>query len=723
MIRKRHSALKLWFDRLLSKSLLKQLLVLSVAMIVALGLSYLFLSWSGTDWETFCKNKDLSQWLLPLYLLIDSNALNSLYIADTTSGEKAVHGWMLFASSITFLIGAFVFNGIIISIITTSIERRVQNYKEGNIHYLKSGHHIIMGYDEMVPSIISHIFNSDKDAYILILTSAEVEKIREKLLKTFSEAQMQKIILNYGHRVSQDIFDEIHVEGADQIYVVGNHDKPAHDAINVECVDCICSYLSNPEITSRPRRITCVFKDIDTYAAFKTSDIFKEVRNLGIEFVPYNLFAGWAKQVFVTRKYSHSDSPEREYAYPSVYGDGFLPDDDCFVHLVFVGTSYFSVAFAMEAAHILHFPNYRRHKTRITFIDKNMIEEKDEFITRNRHLFEVEPYLFADLEKGSDGYSPRLCKEYVAFNDRDAEFLDIQFEFINGDIFSKDVQDLFAVWAAEHKADRQRLSIFLALADQRLNFLMGMNMPDSVYDNRVNLFIRQDRSDNFVTNLRNADRDKVENYAMVNAAGCLEQESRPGRYASIYPFGMNETAFCVDNLSLKRAKLINYLYSTANYSTFKFQDMLVLDSIPVERILEEAGKYWADLTVALKWSNLYSAYSIRTKVETLRTIRHLDINDSSHDLDPLSDEEVEILAQMEHNRWNVEKLLMGFRKARGCEDKYEFEAFSGNLSKNKKLFIHHDIRRFEDLRSIDELDRQFSRYLPWILRMTPIGRV
>ena len=47
------------------------------------------------------------------------------------------------------------------------------------------------------------------------------------------------------------------------------------------------------------------------------------------------------------------------------------------------------------------------------------------------------------------------------------------------------------------------------------------------------------------------------------------------------------------------------------------------------------------------------------------------MDDNSMDTKPLSDEEVEVLARLEHNRWNVEKLLMGYRKAHKDEDKYE----------------------------------------------------
>lgn len=709
---KNHNGFKLWFDRLLSKSLWQQLLILGVVLIVALGLSFLLLSLSGSEWERFCRDKDLSIWLLPIYLLIDSNALNTLYIGGN------VHGWMLFASSLTFLFGAFIFNGAIIAMITNAIDRRVEDHKEGQIHYLKSGHYIIMGYDEMVPSFISYVFGKDPEAYVLILTAKDTIAIREMLLKSFSEKQMDHVIINYGHRISSEAFKDIRLETAKEVFVVGNHTNAAHDAINVECVDSICRYLK--EQKQRPARITCVFKDLDTYAAFKTSEIFGEVKDLGVEFVPYNFYSGWAKQVFVKRLYRDFDNPGTEYKYPLVYGKGIKPDDEKYVHLVFVGTTNFAVAFAMEAAHVLHFPNADKAKTRITFIDVNADKEKDEFITRNRHFFEVQAYKYKDLSSEPKDVPGYIGTECLMFTGDNANFLDVEFEFVKGDVFSKRVQDVISCWAEEHNS-KQYLSIFLAMTDQRQNFVMGMNMPDEVYANEVPVFIRQNRSDNFVTNLRNADTKKENKkltYSVVNKNGEVNSKDCDARYAHIYPFGMNETAFSADDHSLKRAKLINYLYETANYETYKFQGILVLDAIPEDKIWEEANTYWRKLSVALKWSNLYNAYTMRTKQRTLRAMRGLDIDDESRDYDTLSDYEVEQLARVEHNRWNVEKLLMGYRKPKKGEDKYENPEFVSKLKKNKDLFIHHDIRPFDQLNSIKELDYEFSRYIPWIMRMT-----
>lgn len=724
---KKHRGLWLSFDRALSQNLLKQLTILGVVLVVALGFSYFLLSWSGAEWEQFCKDEKLNKWLLPLYLLIDSNALNNLYMG--TDGTH-VHGWMLFASSLTFLFGAFIFNGVIIGIITNSIERRVKNHHEGHLHYLQSGHYLIMGYDEMIPSIITHIFDKDKDAYVLLLTSADVVNIHETLQKSFDKEQLKNVIINYGHRTSTESYNDIHLDAAEEIYIVGNRTSPAHDAINVESVDSICSYLEQPQIKDRPQRIVCVFEDLDTYAAFRTSEIFERVKNLHIEFVPYNFYAGWAKQVFVKQFHRDMDRPNQKIYYPAVYGNGITPEDKKYVHLVFIGTTNFAVAFAMEAAHVLHFPNFNRDhklKTRITFIDKNADIEKEEFITRNRHFFEVQSYKYLDLsDETTNKEQPNTTASYFGRKDgykegKDFDFLDLEFEFIKGDIFSMKVQDEICQWAIDK--DGQYLSIFLALSNQRENFAFGMNMPDEVYDNEIPVFIRQNRSDNFVSNLRDADKkikdDTKRNTYSRTINGELYKSTLGGRYSHIYPFGMNETAYSADEHSLKRAKLINYLYCTMT-SDNKFQGLITLDSIPKDKIWTEASELWENLSVALKWSNLYNAYTIRTKMMSLRMMRGLSSDDTSKDFSALTDIEVEEMAKVEHNRWNVEKLLMGFRKPHRNEDKYAKEnaLFKDDLEQNKKRFVHHDIRPFEDLDSIKDLDREFSRYIPWIMKMT-----
>lgn len=100
-------------------------------------------------------------------------------------------------------------------------------------------------------------------------------------------------------------------------------------------------------------------------------------------------------------------------------------------------------------------------------------------------------------------------------------------------------------------------------------------------------------------------------------------------------------------------------------------------------------------------SNVYSANSIPVKFRSLGI--------KAEDRDTLLTEEIEVMAEVEHNRWNVEKLLNGFaalpyqdREAilRGLlsPDKEEYEAAKARRNHLKNtLFQHADITPYDEL--------------------------
>lgn len=704
----KHKKWLLGLDKMLAHDFKKQLVVLGFFMLFLLAMSYLMLSLSGCQWKAYCENYNMSWWLLPIYLLIDANALNNL----SFSQDFDVHGWMLIVSIVTFLFGMLIFNGLIIGVINNAIDRRVNDYQDGYTHYHMKKHYVIMGYDDMVPSIINEIFLKNPLAQVLVLTAVNARLIKERLKKSVAKSQLENIIVNYGQRTAKEYYKDIHLESAVEIYIVGKRTLPYHDAVNVECVESVCSYLEEACHKTKPDRITCVFEDLDTYAAFKTSEIFDKVKALDIDFVPYNFYSGWAQQVFLAQTYKEKTNPLEELHYPTMYGNGIGPDDPRHVHLVFVGITKFSAAFAMEAANILHFPNFKKGnelRTRITFIDINADKEMVLFKTRNRHLFEVQDCLFQDLSDDKTPYDP--TKSVLSSMTSTHNFLDVEFEFVKGNAYAVNIQEMLREWSCD---DKQYLTIFVAMADQLNNFVVGMNLPDEVYDNAVPVFIRQPRADSFVTKLRSVDNQSYEYNTVIDNK--LTTEHRKGRYANIYPFGMDDMAYFSDERSVKLAKLVNYLYTTADYENYKFKDQLALDAIPEDTILTDADNYWKDLTVALKWSNLYCVYNIICKLASLRAMRGLSPDDQSHDMFDVSEKECEVLGPVEHNRWNVEKLLMGYRKPHQEEDKYANPQFKDNLKNNKKLYIHHDIRPFEDLDDVRKLDYEIVRYMPWLLR-------
>ena len=709
-------SIMLWLDRMLAGSLWKQIKWIVVILFFLWLISYVSLCLSGTEWGEFCSDHNIKPWLLPLYLLIDTNALNNLYLTSpdlVEAGRKSLPGLMLAISSITYFLGLLIFNGIIISVFSNWIAQRKENYTHGLARYPVTGHYVIMGYDEMVPSVIASIFRSDHHAQIFVLSAMSSVIIRERIRKSVPKEYFDQIVINYGHRIARDYYPDIHLEKAKEVYVVGKRSLPNHDAVNVECVESICAYLRDlkekQSCFHTIKRITCVFEDFDTYTSFRTTDIFSDITNeLNIEFIPYNDYMSWARRVFVNQSYI-GKVDQKEHAYPCLCRNGIGLQDEHYVHLVFVGFSNFAVTFANEAANLFHFPNYKNARTKITIIDRNADIEIPIFITRNHHFFEVQPYYYRDYtEKGEKKIQKIISR--LKFEGKNSDFLDIDFEFIKGDAFTNEVQGLIEEWA---KDEKQYLSIFLAMTNQRDNFALAMNMPDAVYNNEIPVFVRQDSSDNFITLLQQADtkapRKGDPEYRKYENGELFTKEAH-GRYNHIYPFGMNDTSFFADDVSFRRALLINYLYQKADWSTNTFQSQEILLATSKEAILKDAERMWKELSVAEKWSNFYFAYSIDYKIQSLRVMQ-----ESEQD----NEEILEALSESEHNRWNVEKLLMGYRKPKASEDMYgKSEKIARKLKNNKNLFIHSQIRPYDDLSDdMKKVDKEFAAYIPWIVDM------
>ena len=110
-----------------------------VALILGLIICY-FLTYGE-------KGKELGFYEWALYLLIDGNALSNIYTDNYTGGERP-WGTLLF-SILGSLLGVVVFGGMLISVLSNMLERRIENYRKGKNVYVIENHYIILGYDEI----------------------------------------------------------------------------------------------------------------------------------------------------------------------------------------------------------------------------------------------------------------------------------------------------------------------------------------------------------------------------------------------------------------------------------------------------------------------------------------------------------------------------------------------------------------------------------------------
>lgn len=180
-------------------------------------------------------------------------------------------------------------------------------------------------------------------------------------------------------------------------------------------------------------------------------------------------------------------------------------------------------------------------------------------------------------------------------------------------------------------------------------------------------------------------------------------------YRNLYPFGMLDDCYDVDHTHLEYAKRVNYIYDY--YYTFSRYP----DRLPSK---EEVAKAWETLKrmQPIKvWSNIYNANFIPSKLRSVgldyRTLS------ASHQF---SDHEIGLLAELEHNRWNVEELLIGFKPVTE-EQKRRIERDKLYKEECKANYQHVDIRPYRELgdditgRNASEYDRCISIWLPLIV--------
>ncbi len=689
---KKETKLHRWllrFDRTFSDGIWNQIVILIGFFLIAFIIGVLLCSLIpfGED------GKKIPFYEWALYLFIDGNALSTLYMDNYQEGNRI---WGVIVGVLGSILGVIIFGGMLISVLSNMLQRRVENFRTGKNTYVIENHYVILGYDEIVPSIIKQICTNE-DAYVLLQSSVPSEEIAEKIHSSIAQDCEKRVIIKNGHRTSVKDLEELKLNQACSIYIVGDRTKPSHDAMNIDCMEKVYDILEKNKDKGLPESITTVFEDQDTYAAMQVADLFDNIRDLGIEFIPYNFYADWAKQMFVDCRYIDND----EQQYPSIDGNGITEDDHRHVHLVIVGTSNFGVTLGVEAAKMLHFPNFKKRQnlTRITFIDLNADKEKYLFMTRYRHFFEIQSHWY-DREK------------YPAtkFEGEKADFLDVEFEFVKGDVYSTQIQKLIADWASD---ETQLLSLIFAMRDSRHNMAIAMNLPDEVYERNVPVFVRQNTSSKFLAKLH----EKSEMPAKKIVVEDNEAKEIPlkGRYANLYPFGMTDIIFDVDKRAQRMAECINHLYSKC--------DELQWARIPTHEEVknctwDEIHKKWISLPVALQWSNLYSAYNIAYRIHTIKAMRNSDA-----DITEITDKEADTLGRVEHDRWNVEKLLLGYRKPSEAEDYYaESNFIDGKKVKamknaHKELFIHCDIRPYTELDEIQEIDKEIIRYIPWFIEM------
>lgn len=691
--------IKLKINKTIAGGFWKKFLVFLLLNIIVLGgflLVYRYIGEIGLNTSNNANNETIRPWEA---ILIFTNA-NSIL----ANKEISIPLWFLFVVDV---VGAVLFTGLIISIITSWFHEKIQAIKEGHIHYNLKNHVVIIGYDRIVPSIIKKIINDEvyhKDSVIVLQTCDDIESVRHALQVKLSAKDLKRVVLIHAPRQSFEELGQLYTTQSKEIYVVGDHTESDHDAENMHTFEMLVK-IHGDRACANVIPMTMWFENEASYAALQLNDVSSEWLKY-FEFRPYNFYKRWANRLLTNSTYKHGTA---KLTYPELDHEGIYKDSEKSVHLIIVGMNRMGIALAKEAAHLLHFPNFTGdeeknygkddkevRRTRITFIDDHADVEMNFFMGRLPGYFEIAPTKFLDLTKGEvmpeDGFDWKT-------KGRKENFLDVQFEFIKGRVESPAVREWIK---SELKQEEQIITIAICLEDPSKSLGMALYLPEEVYlrgrNNRenpwcvvdecqiVNIFVRQEETGSLIKTFGDAARDK---------------DSKNKKYANIYPFGMVDDSFALEYYSNHLAMAFNYIYD------YYFDNLNTLpSSIPT---WEELKNDFVKKPTSLQWSNLYLADSVEFKLRSVG----LTVEEAKYA--NLTEDMVDALAKTEHNRWNMEKLLLGYRALR--DDEKELSGSGKKLLKNK--FFAHSLIKPNYLLSEDDykLDKNIIVKLPDILRM------
>lgn len=594
-------------------------------------------------------------------------------------------------AAIIAILGFFFLNGLLISTLISWFDRRREQWIKGEVRYpgflkrKKQKNHIIIGGNDMVTSIIKQIFSTSatKTPHILIQTECDVESFRRNLFSDLTEKQQKHIIIYHGSRTSKSDIKELYPHNAKEIYIIGENTRnddidSHHDTMNMKCLGLISEQCALHKKHQPSNRIVCrvMFEYQTTFSVFQFYDTNKEVEKT-IDFEPFNPYEMWAQKVLINKELdkeklkTHLATPDKYLPLEGI--DGINKSSDEYVHLFIVGMSRMGIAMGIEAAHIAHYPNYetKKKRTRITFIDKNAQEDKNFFTGRFKELFKLSHHRYGTIDDKNnivwDTHHP------CGFDHLGGDFLDIEWEFISGGIEESAIQDYILASACP----LAKITIAICLPESNRSHAAALFLSKEIY--------KSDAIKQILVYNRHGS-------SIINA---ITQSGDNHPYlGKLKTFGDEKENFINTFLqqSEEIGEEINNVYNNINITT-QSQPLTV--------------KYKGKSAVAIKWSSIYNGNTLWSK---LRCVGYTPETKA-----PLTPEAIDTLADVEHNRWNIEELLMNFRPLTPQEQAEEIKTNNRNKNILKGMMAHTDICSNKKLMQIDPdarlYDIELSKHL------------
>lgn len=584
------------------------------------------------------------------------------------SAKNEDGGYLL--ALICALAGVFCLSGLAVSSLISFINRTNDRWKQGLLRYnwCFNNYVVIVGCNKQTANLVKLSLTRKDVDYVLIMTRQNVQEMRMKLDLDLDKDEEKRLVFYYAERTSREDIEELHVEKAKDIFILGedvNYDNEEdHDVYNISCLENISEYLKSVRGKKKfdKKRIHVNLEYQSTFTAFKYTHIYRSL-DRSVEFLPYNIHEIWAKKILVDNyavvPIGKKGEVQVQNYLPIDSAEGIKADDNKTVHLVIVGMNQMGTALGVQAALLSHFPNAHRDRnlrTTITFIDDNAVKEGEYLRGRFATLFDLCRYRIIDASKNEfekDWFDPM---ETGRFKHLGENFMDIQWEFIQGNVASDEIREYLQT-VSENQAKITTIAICFNHPQKAV--AAALYLPEMVYRRAMQILVYQQNS-----------------FDLANKISSGEKVWK--RYEKLKPFGMIEGSYTENAFDNPMAKILYYLFATRriknygkdkiniDYSYFSVPDLASLERLNVE-LARKINDLWNQQGIVDKLSNIDMVDSIPMKLRSLGlTVDSID----SFSLSLKSGRNLELLAKSEHTRWLTERTTMGYRPLDDVDDEW-----------------------------------------------------
>ena len=441
------------FDHIISQGQSVQLLWLAIVFVL---LYVVMAGWMGTFNHFNLLPEEvggLNPLSLTFMLFTDSGTLG-----DALKNDSHISGLVtLFCLGVS-IIGALVFTGLLISVFSNYMQRRVDEYQKGTIRYTLTNHILFLGYDEILPSILCQIIsNCTDDVQCVIMTDCDADTVRSRIKHVITDNKIfDNILFYYGERNSEKDILQLNIDKAKDIYIIGDHTENNHDEINIQSLNIITKVIGTKNKCKYNQRKP-VYLLLEGYTRYQQSRLWWNDEPC-IDVRPFNIYVDWSRILI------NSDDTSTNQNYPKIIDKA----DSRVINLIIFGMSRFGRAIGIEALYSLpdlYEPGGKTIQSLITFVSEDAKRDLEVFKVYYKELFQQVGYKYYDYSKS---------KGVIEQNDDPIQLPYLSFEFINSSPFDS---QLYSYLEQRSKEGKYKMSIYACTEKDAVDSNIGLFLP------------------------------------------------------------------------------------------------------------------------------------------------------------------------------------------------------------------------------------------------------